>query len=337
MLSGVLVSIGLVLQFDAAWHSERRIGACGSAVYVENGCFTPVALGACYISRSLGCSSSGAAEYDALIFGLAYVASHVNRLHAMDSKVGDKNRMCLTVQGDCRTVIDQMRGKASPNILKARHTAASDLVQSLNESLRADDVTLVVDYALLSRDDNQAADAVAGAAIEVVQTATVQRFEDLLQSDLLHEASDSIDTPDLPTALAPALLMRLAEYARAKGDSAAMHEAARALAEHARVYKTARPLAATSVQLEVEALRLGGDVSGSKALEHQRRFVLAKEDVVAVAACVAASENAIRSPSSSTGSWSAALRAWKDAAGKRSEGHLGTSKTMRPEGLWIEP
>jgi len=339
MLSGVLVSIALVLQFDAAWHSERRIGACGSAVYVENGCSTPVALGARYIPRSLDCSSSGAAEYDALLFGLTYVAGHANRLSATDSKVDasdDKHRICLTVQGDCRTVIDQMRGIASPNILKTRHSAACDLIQSLNESLRADDITFAVDFSLVSRDDNQAADAIAGTAIEVVQTAMLHQFDDLLQSGLLHEAKEFIDTPNLPTAAAPALLMRLAEYARLKGSSEVMREAARALAEHARVYKTSRPLAATSVRLEVDALRLGGDVSGSEALKHQRRFVLAREDTAAVAACVDASQNAMRSPASSTDSWSPALSAWKDAAGRHGEGKWGTSRVMRPEGLWVE-
>ena len=340
MLSGLFISLALVLQFDAAWHSERRIGACGCAIYVQDGCSTPVAFGARYVPRSLGCTSSGAAEYDALLFGLAYVASHAKRLSTVDSAGGasvDKHHICLSVQGDCRTVIDQMRGIASPNILKDRYTAATSLVKSLNETLLADEITLAVEYKLLSRDDNRAADAIAGAAIEWVQGSILQQFEVLLQSSSLHEARELIDSLDLPTAAAPALLVRLAESARVAGNSGVMRQAAQALAERAKAYKTMRPLAATSVRLEVEALRLGGDIRGSEALEHQRRFLLAKEDASAVAACIAASENAMRVPPSTSGPWFTALRAWRDTVGEHGEDKGALATLNCPGGLWVEP
>jgi hypothetical protein len=243
-----------------------------------------------------------------------------------------------------------MRGAAVPRLLKDRHLAATHLVASLQDALRADGATLAVDYALLPRVNNQAADGVAGAAVAWVKAARLQQFDQLVQRGRLLEAWKLLRSPDLPAAAAPALLLRLADAAHAAGDGAMVGQAAHALAAHAHAYKAARPLAATAVRLEITSLRLGGDDAAASALERQRRFLLAKEDQAAVAACVAASRDAVArppaQPSSAAGSWPAVLAAWRGAAGEPCEGGeshgkdaektWGQNAVMRPQGLWIE-
>ena len=86
-------------------------GGCGAVLWLDN-----VLLweGARFLPR---CPSSTAAEYEGLLLGLAAAAQH-----ALEPSMP----AALTVEGDCRVVLTQFEGRATPRKLSKLHARAHE-------------------------------------------------------------------------------------------------------------------------------------------------------------------------------------------------------------------
>jgi ribonuclease HI len=131
----------LHIRFDGSFRGS--CGGCGAVLWLDN-----VLLweGARFLPR---CPSSTAAEYEGLLLGLAAAAQH-----ALEPSV----RAALTVEGDCRVVLTQFEGRATPRKLSKLHARAQEHVALL--------APRSLSTSLVPREQNAHCDALSRAAMD---------------------------------------------------------------------------------------------------------------------------------------------------------------------------
>lgn len=131
----------LHIRFDGSFRGS--CGGCGAVLFLDN-----VLLweGARFLPR---CPSSTAAEYEGLLLGLAAAAQH-----ALEPSV----RAALTVEGDCRVVLTQFEGRATPRKLSKLHARAQEHVALL--------APRSLSTSLVPREQNAHCDALSRAAMD---------------------------------------------------------------------------------------------------------------------------------------------------------------------------
>lgn len=124
------------------------------------------------VPHSLLSSSSQHAEYEGLLLGLRYVMEHwqdivltttMMTVNASESTEIDANLLELRIQGDCKTVIDQLSGKALPRKLEGQHREAKRLLEEMQQEQCSSTSIMMttikdVTYQLIPRDQNSVCD-----------------------------------------------------------------------------------------------------------------------------------------------------------------------------------
>jgi hypothetical protein len=90
-------------------------------------------------------TSSGEVEYEAFLFALQGLLSYLRELSVNEEAV-DENRghLQIVVQGDCKTVLDQMNGISHPRKLVDYHRRAQVLLECVQDALPATGIATAV-------------------------------------------------------------------------------------------------------------------------------------------------------------------------------------------------
>ena len=107
------------------------VATCAAALFSSDGSL--LAIGGSHLDL-FPTTTSAEVEYAGLIYGLRELSQLLSgpsfTSHTITSRTGP---MCVVVKGDCKTVIDQMNGKAKPRKQRVQYIEAQSLVQELSD------------------------------------------------------------------------------------------------------------------------------------------------------------------------------------------------------------
>lgn len=231
----VLPSSHRLLRFDGSLRAPsdpgfdtsmlNRQAACSACIFEGD---TRVALG----GKQLGDSrwqTSGEAEYEGLIFGLDQLCD----LHRQ------KPHHNVIIQGDCKTVMEQLQGRARPRKMQTHYERAMGLVRRLLEH----GVTLEA-IRHIPREANWLCDAVAaGIAMEQHESAVSAAWQDLEQvrHRTINPAKEQTllklwdrHAGSLPLSTRPAFYQAMAQVASALEDHGSLLWVGEQMEQHVR-------------------------------------------------------------------------------------------------------
>jgi hypothetical protein len=84
--------------------------------------------------------------------------------------------MCVVVKGDCKTVIDQMNGKAKPRKQRVQYIEAQSLVQELSDKFECS-----CTFEHVNRDKNKISDHACRKIMENIQLKEIQILDDMIK------------------------------------------------------------------------------------------------------------------------------------------------------------
>ena len=106
----------------AAATEHHRSNDCGGS--------TPLAVGSRLLPISFD-STSAHTEYEGLLLGLDYLLSKEGKDAVLARSKDPDNHNLLIIQGDCKTVIDQLSGRALPRKLRPLHQKVMEKIAKL--------------------------------------------------------------------------------------------------------------------------------------------------------------------------------------------------------------
>jgi ribonuclease HI len=326
----LLSIVTLLLRFDATWRNS--IGAC-SSVLMEQQLLAPTAIGARLITSDT-CDSSGQAEYEGLITGLEFILKYESMLFR------DEHISKLVIEGDCKTVIDQMSSKATSRIMVSDYKTARDCISKIESALKNRSIRLIVEYNLLPRNENAVADNIASCALRHVQLRNTILFRNILEGgDIEKIKSELSNHPDrFPPKSLPSLWLEVIDYFEKQKQASKMLQSAAAFNQYLSFQKgPEKSLVAKGVEAEVRALRLGGDVIGAEHFARKKRYRLLNADQNAAVKCLEESHRACRSePTVHAPTESAAMHAWLEALRVDSNRKRRDQSQLEMKGgLWV--
>jgi ribonuclease HI len=170
--------LSLVLQFDGSHRppkdfgfptdSMRKLPSCSSAILVDSD-EKVLALGGKLIPVNIGMTSADA-EYDGLLVGLEWLGKQDEdwwTQHTATSKT-------LTIRGDNKAIIDQLRGSALPRKLNEKHQNGQQILETIQKHFTT------FNYEHVLRNQNVLCDAVCGDIIQL----SVSRILNTFQTDV---------------------------------------------------------------------------------------------------------------------------------------------------------
>jgi hypothetical protein len=174
--------IVITLEFDGSFRPPRDFGfspiphrqaVCAACIEHRKGSdaagvaasTTPLAVGSKILPVGIAMSSQHT-EYEGLLLGLKYINDNRCILTANDNQTVE-----LTIQGDCKTVIDQLSGKAVPRKLEALHSQASCLIRTISSN---EGLPVTISYRHISRNDNLVSDNLCRNLMDVM---AIQRWK----------------------------------------------------------------------------------------------------------------------------------------------------------------
>jgi len=113
--------------------------------------------------------TSGQAEYEGLLLGLEQVSQVFT-----STKVGKADETTLTIQGDCKTVLEQLRGRSNARKMERYATTALTMLKKLQDCS-----TIVVEH--IPRKRNLLCDRLAGKIVQEQQNVNLQEAWDVLR------------------------------------------------------------------------------------------------------------------------------------------------------------
>jgi ribonuclease HI len=126
----LLANPSIILQFDGSLRYPRdpgvstsdlgRMAACAACIRVENGAVVKLG-GKCLKGTVSSTMTSGEVEYEGLLFGLEGLQAYLE-----DASTAPLD---VTIQGDCKNVMEQMSGMARPRKLEEYHQRATHLIR----------------------------------------------------------------------------------------------------------------------------------------------------------------------------------------------------------------
>lgn len=173
-----------ILQFDGSFRPPkdpgvstipRRLAVAAAYLsmtltYNENVVtLLPVAVGTKILPVDIGMSSQHV-ELEGLLLGLNYINEHWIELMEKRERMleasyfGEADQLTLKIQGDCKTVIDQLTGKAVPRKLEA----GMNQVQNVLDQLLSRGDSIVLGYNLVPRHENHVCDCLCSNLINIV-------------------------------------------------------------------------------------------------------------------------------------------------------------------------
>ena len=144
-----LTSAILILEFDGSFSPPRdsefqtitsKLATCASCIYHstidKQEIRQPIALGSRFLSVHVGFTSAHA-EYDGLLLGLDWLVQTRKEFtlkQSNDSPRGEHyGEHHLIIQGDCKTVIDQLSGKSISRKLREKYEIAELQIEQLRD------------------------------------------------------------------------------------------------------------------------------------------------------------------------------------------------------------
>jgi ribonuclease HI len=172
-----LSALSLVLQFDGSHRppkdfgfptdSMRKLPSCSSAILAD-GDEKVLALGGKLIPLNMGMTSADA-EYDGLLVGLEWLGKQDE-----DWWTQHATSKTLTIRGDNKAIIDQLRGSALPRKLNEKHQNGQQILETINKHFTT------FSYQHVLRNQNVLCDAVCGDIIQL----SVSRILNTFQADV---------------------------------------------------------------------------------------------------------------------------------------------------------
>ena len=235
-------ALSLVLQFDGSFRppkdfgfptTMRKLPSCSSAI-LSDGDEQVLALGGKLVPYKIGMTSADA-EYDGLLVGLEWLGKQEDdwwTKHAVSKT--------LTIRGDNKAIIDQLRGYALPRKLLSKHEYGQSILENLEKHFTT------VNYQHVLRHQNVLCDSVCCDIIQL----SVSRILNTFQADLeactnaapssetdkrkrklttspltsLIQSYLNVDASVIPHSIRPAILKQLIGKAESLNDGFALVE-----------------------------------------------------------------------------------------------------------------
>lgn len=152
------------------------VATCAAALFSSDGSL--LAIGGSHLDL-FPTTTSAEVEYEGLIYGLRELSqllsgpSFTTSSHTISSRTGP---MCVVVKGDCKTVIDQMKGKAKPRKQRVQYIEAQSLVQELSEKFEC-----ACTFEHVNRDKNKISDHACRKIMEYIQLKEIQILDKMIK------------------------------------------------------------------------------------------------------------------------------------------------------------
>lgn len=204
LLSAVSI---IILKFDGSLQrsGDSWIGTYAACIHADD---VLLGLGGRCLEQTTALPSSAIVEYEGLLYGL----EHLTRL--MHNEQWENHE--IVVQGDCKTVIEQLKGRARPRKLHAYHQRAFQLIERNSR---------VISFEHIPREHNVLADELANCIADQLLTSAqelaISRLGEFAMDKnvCLDTCLSAFDTIDPPARLAILrVLARLCYRKRLHGD-----------------------------------------------------------------------------------------------------------------------
>ncbi len=163
--------------FPTIPHRKAVCAACISMVHENdtgNSTLLPLSVGARIVPVMMDTTSQHA-EYEGLLMGLEWLVDFFSC--QKNEKLGQTERCVLTIEGDCKTVIDQLTGKSNPRKLEELHGRAQDLMNELKAVH-----PLQAEIRHIPRDENSISDGLCNNLMSILDSKTwIESIEELEQ------------------------------------------------------------------------------------------------------------------------------------------------------------
>lgn len=146
------------------------MGSCGAAILTDNGDI--LALGGKAIPVITGMKSSDV-EYDGLLLGLDWMNRQDDAW--LTQQCSSENILKLTVQGDCKAVIDQLKAKAEPQKMLDNYIATTQKIGLFVERLAGIGAEPRFRFQHIPREENALCDALCTGVMETMLQFKVQQ------------------------------------------------------------------------------------------------------------------------------------------------------------------
>mmetsp|Transcript_37354 Transcript_37354/g.90787 ORF Transcript_37354/g.90787 Transcript_37354/m.90787 type:complete len:1040 (-) Transcript_37354:27-3146(-) len=155
---------------------ERSLAVCSASISVPG--FK--GMGTKILPVELATTSQHT-EYEGIILALEWLCEHSNRefliealptyLRNQSDSEGER-RVSIEIEGDCKTVIDQLSGRSVPRKLQVLHQQATSLVETIKERFRSDGFHFDFDYRHIPRSQNVLCDHLCSTLAEAMVLQT---------------------------------------------------------------------------------------------------------------------------------------------------------------------
>ena len=239
--------------------------------------------------------NSAQAEYEGLLMGLEKAVSMFQ-----DGQLTSSVTQKIYIQGDCKTVMDQMKEAARPRKLESHYRRAQDCLRQLQN----DHSIPEIQFHHIPREDNVLCDGICGiirsdiieqdawqSALQCIQELELGATRTDDESTILSRCIGRENKSLIPYSKRPHLYHRLAQKVRENSDYQTLVEIGGQMELEAKTIWTNVP-AHRSDGKNLQALGIGLQIEGFKGLEtrkslraafvkeRQNRFLLERHDAV---------------------------------------------------------
>lgn len=267
----------LILRFDGSLRPPRdygfpteklsRLASAGAAIIRDD---SVVAVGGKNIPLYPGITSADV-EFEGLLMGLDYLST--------EYKENESNDDILTVEGDCKAVIDQMNGAANARKLATKYESANSYLKLLGFA--------EINFCHIPRMRNTLCDSVCEEVINLLAEQSFQRLRASLKEnetqmeDLIEDYVG--DCSIIPYSHRLVAYMEILERARLLTDGVGIQSLGRQLQLDAKVWPDCngdytkpckQSLLNLSLQFQIEGMELQGDKKNVSKLRRKNHFIL---------------------------------------------------------------
>ena len=299
-----LTSAILILEFDGSFRPPRdsefqtitsKLATCASCIYhsniVEQESRQPIALGSRFLSVHVGFTSAHA-EYDGLLLGLDWLVQSRKEFtlkERNDSPQGDHyGERHLIIQGDCKTVIDQLSGKSLSRKLREKYEIAEFQIEQLGEFFDK------IEFRHIPRSANLVCGNLCSnlmvAAIYLCWTRSIIELEEVYnrhtsndneaQPLLLERLDDHLQSRWIRYSVRPPLYERCFLLANEHHDYTSMIQVGERLADESQYFRSKFSFwKARGILFQIQGLHGLGQERKAQAMERKHRVLLAKESL----------------------------------------------------------
>ena len=300
----------IIIQFDGSFRPPKdpgfvtlshRLAVCAACIGIQFSHVDksiPVALGGKILPILPDImSSSQYAEYEGLLLGLKkFSEMNMTTLLLFFEDDGDDDgdssslqKLEILIQGDCKTVIDQLSGKSTPRKLESLHQQARSLIDQIifNCEREGTIITNVV-YQHYARNENYVCDNICNNMINAITSKSWKDCINQLIDERSNESSGFVQdllstylnpsTSKIKYSLRPPLYEKLADISLEIGDYHSLVEIGERLWEEVATYHPRQQLISSiqryCIELQIKGWKGLGKEKKVTYLERRYRFLL---------------------------------------------------------------